>query len=250
MRKILTLGVGAMSLAALVAASSGCTGDDDDDDGSGNYGGIWNVTVDSSGSYSTADFYESYEGDTSSLRDIPTDACIPYVGAGASTGADPIITYEDVGDNLTAVSGATTITLIEDTTPAYPGSQYESAVVDGAPDDATYALSIDGEEFATIDVPGAPQPVTVSGTVASWTVMGASDAFVAVAKPDFSSVYLCHTGDDGSFDFASAAATITSGYFAVIGANYAEVGHTDGTVLVVGQSNNPFAAGNLIPFGF
>src|SRR5437870_3429617 len=132
MQKILTLGVCAMSLAALVAASTGCSGDDDDDAASDNYGGIWNVSVSTNGGSSYAEFYESYEGDTSSLRDIPSDSCIVYFGAGSSTSADPVITYEDVGDALTAVSGATTMTLVEDTTPSFPDAQYASAGVPGA----------------------------------------------------------------------------------------------------------------------
>jgi hypothetical protein len=246
MQKVLTLGVSAMALAALVAASSGCTGDDDDDGASGNYGGTWNVTVDSSGGSSYADFFESYEGDTSSYRDIPNDTCLQILGAGASTSADPIVTYEDVGDSLTAVSGATTMTLVEDTTPSLATGQYVSAGVAGAPDDATYSLTIDGDEFATIDVPALPFPISVTGETVSWTTMGASDAFVAVIATNFSKAYLCHTADDGSYDFSSTAATLTSGLVAVLGANYAEVGHTDGTVIVIGQSNNPFDIDNLI----
>ena len=246
MRKILTLGVGAMALAALVAAGTGCSGDDDDDGNSDNYGGIWNVTIGSSGGVSSADFYESYVGDTSSFRDIPSDACIVILGAGASTSADPVITYEDVGDALVAAAAATTFNLVEDTTPAYPDSQYASPAVAPAEDDATYDLTIDGDAFASIDVPALPFPITATGTVASWTTMGASDAFVAIIATDFNPVYLCHVTDDGSYDFTSTAATVTSGFISVIGANYAEVGHTDGTVLVIAQSNDPFDLGNLI----
>lgn len=246
MQKILTLGVSAMALAALVAAGSGCTGGEEDEDDLGNYGGLWNVTVASNGGFSGADFYESYEGDTSSFRDIPIDTCLQVLGVGASTSADPIIVYEDVGDSLMAVSGATTMTLIEDTTPTSDAYQYASASVAGAIDDATYTLSIDGSDFATIDVPALPFPITATGTVASWTAMGASDAYVAVIAVDFDPVFLCHTPDDGSYDFTSTAATVTSGFIAVMGANYAEVGHTNGTVVVVGQANDPFDLNNLI----
>ena len=228
-----------MALAAL-SASAGCTSGEEDDTGSDALGGYWYVIATTGGTISTAEFYESYEGDDSSYRDIPTDDCLQILGAGAGTSADPVITYEAAEGELTAVSGATTITLADQ------GNDYAGDSVDVV-DDATFDLNIGGEQFASIDVPALPFPITVSGgNTAEWTPMGASDAYVAVVASDVSEAHLCHTADDGSFNFSAAG--LTEGFIAVIGANYAEAEHTEGTVRIIGQANDAFDNTQWVPF--
>lgn len=228
-----------MALAAVSVMGVGCTSGEEDDEGSDELGGYWYVVATTGGTASTAEFYESFEGDDSTYRDIPTDDCIQILGG--EEPEDPVITYETV-DTPTATSGGVTITL------AQTGDTYQGQVADVL-DDATFDLSLGEESFASIDVPANPFPITVANDdTAEWSLMGASDVYVAVVAADISAAYLCHTADDGSFNFA--AVPLSSGFVAVTGANYAEAEHTDGVVRVIGQANDPFDTDQWTGFGF
>ena len=237
MQKILTLGACAMALA-LSMTVTGCTGDDDDDAGSGDPGGIFNVTITSGGAASSsssyAEFYSDYIGTFSSLRDVPLDTCINPLTP--SSGGDPVIA--DAGPSVTAVSGATTLTYAMD---AGDGGYYLAADVAGAPDDADYAASAGtlAADLGTISVPSLPGPVSANGTThtATWTAMGADDAFVLFINASFTAFNLCHTADDGSYDFTALA--ISSGAVAVAGANYGEADLDGRSVLLIGQAGSP-----------
>lgn len=227
-----------MALAALSVSGAGCTSGEEDDTG-GALGGYWYVYATSSGTLSTAEFYESFEGDDTSFRDIPTDDCLQVIG-GTTTGEDPVITYETV-DSPEAVSGATTITLVPD------GDTYAGQSGDIV-DDATFDLNLADGALGAIDVPALPGNIAVTGgNTAEWDPMGASDAFVAVIAADVSSAFLCHTADDGSYNFSSTG--LAAGFIAVTGANYAEAEHTDGTVRLIGQANDPYDNTQWVGFG-
>lgn len=237
MQKILTLGACAMALALSMTAT-GCTGDDDDDDGGGEPGGIFNVTVRSDGQASAnssyAEFYSDYVGTFSSLRDVPLDTCINPLTP--SSGGDPVIA--DAGASVTAVSGATTLTYNMD---AGDGAYYLDADVPGAPDNADYEATAGtlAAELGTISVPSLPAPVAGNGTtkVATWTTMGADDAFILFINAGFTSFNLCHTADDGSYDFTALG--LSSGAVAVAGANYGEADLDGRSVLLIGAAGSP-----------
>lgn len=235
-RRILTLGVSGMALAALSVVGTGCSGDDDDD-GSSAPGGSWNLTVDSAGEGTgSAAFFESFEGETGgSFRDIPIGACIDPLAP--SPDPDPIIVYEDVGTSLTAVSGGTTVTYTE-----VAGADVAySAAPQAAVDDADYELSIDAEAQGSLSVPGLPYPVAITANSLGWSTMGADDAFIFALNVPGTVYRLCHVPDNGSYDLTTTVtASITSGFATVIGANYSEFSHTDGDVTAVGQAGSQF----------
>lgn len=236
MRKILTLGVGAMALAALVATGTGCTGDDDDDDGSSGPGGIMVVAVTSgagiSSDYSYAEFYSDYTGTFTSLRDIPIDSCVDAFAT--DTSGTP--TYLDAGATATA-TGAVTATYNRDTTGGEITYGLGADVAGGVPGD--YALATEAfDALATVTVPSYPGPVVGGADSVTWTTAGADDAFVLVAAMNFSAAYLCHTADDGSFSIPTSLG-LTSGLTGVAVANYGEADLEGRTVVVAGQAGDP-----------
>ena len=251
MRKILTLGVSAMSLAALSAAGAGCTAGEEDDGGTGGPGGIVNVLITTSGAPAGgtvsignyAEFWSEVNETPQSQRDIPIGVCLP-VAATATTSFMP--TYIDVGDNVHAISGASSLTYVEDLS---DGIVYYAGDVPGAPDDAQYAIDIDGAALGSVTVPAIPQPVTVTNRVVEWTTMGADDVYVVIVDGSTFEPHVCHTTDDGSFDFGAVLTTTTSGYAAVTGANYAEADLDGRTVTLIGQSGDPGIEIFDVPFG-
>lgn len=235
MRKVLSLGVSAMALAALATVSTGCTGDDDD---AGSLpGGIVNISVGAAGATSSssfaqasgnyAEFYSDYEGEVVTFRDVPLDgACINPLNPPA--GGTPV--YAD-HTSVDFVSGATTIALTADD----PGF-YLASNVPGAPNGADYTVNVDGAALGTVTVPPGPGTVTVTGdNTVTWTSMNADDVFIVFIAADFSSVNLCHTADDGSYDFS--ALSLTSGYATVSGANYSEASLDGRDVILIGAGD-------------
>lgn len=237
MRKILTLGVGAMALAALVAMGTGCTGDDDDDD-AGGPGGVMVVAITSGGGisadYSYAEFYSDYVGTFTSLRDIPIDSCVDYASLGTDTSST--ITYLDAGATATA-TGPATATYNRDTTGGEITYALGADVPAGTPGDYDLATETFGA-LATVTVPSYPGPVVGGADSVSWTTAGADDAFVAVAAMDFSVLALCHTSDDGLFNIPTSLG-LTSGLVGVAVANYGEADLEGRSVVVAGQAGDP-----------
>lgn len=235
-RKILTLGVTGMALAALAGMATGCTGDDDDDDGGP--GGVMVLGRTSSdgisASYSYAEFYSDFVGTPSSIRDIPLDGCIDAFAT--STSGTP--TYLDVGATITA-TGAVTATYDRDIAGTEITYSLAADIPAGTAGDYDAATETFGA-LGTISVPADPGSVTgAAGGAVTWTAGSSDETLILVAATNFSEVNLCRTANDGSYTVPFATLGLTSGLAGITVLNFSEADLEGRTVSLVGQSGDP-----------
>ena len=104
-------------------------------------------------------------------------------------------TYEDVGATVTAVSGATTITMDQ----VIDGDEiYYEGFEDPAPEDADYEISIGADVLGSVHVPPFPGTVAYTGGEVTWSPMSADEVVLAVVDDGFNEIWFCYADDDGA----------------------------------------------------
>lgn len=195
----------AVAMAIFATTGVGCSGGDSGGGGVTIDGGVVGVYLGSGFTAVSASFYSDISPKPASARLTPTDECeLQEAGDPGST----TITYLDVGAEVEAVSGSTTVVASRDTSGG--AINYFGLLSSVGPANATYSISVAGSadleagQIAEIFVPDTltiPLPAIVPGEslTLEWTATGADSIFLLLGDAGATVSYYCSVEDDGTF---------------------------------------------------